>query len=291
MNYLILAGIMALFLFGQKVRTNWVSGIKSTLTKLMVPGADRRLFSGFVQATFSWVRNPASWVRVFNWTGVSAGINGLGGVGGGTLISRRHVLFANHVPYPARPFDIFFVNASSRTFTYKVTNVQQVGSTDIAIGTLDKDADTSLNVYRVLPDNWLQYIANKTIPLTATYIAAGVTTPLRAFVLPVLYTGQDRRVSTADVTNINMAGIAGVSIPAFEVARAFGDGVRGGDSGNPIFAMVGDELVLLGGWYTGSDGDDTVGRFPWLLDQKPAIEKIMGMKLQVADMSGLDRIA
>jgi hypothetical protein len=291
MNYLILLGILGLFIFGNKVRPNWVSGIKSTLIKLMIPGADRRLFSGFTQATFSWIRNPASWVRVFNWTGVSAGINGLGGVGGGTLISRRHVLFANHVPYPSRPFDIFFVNKDSRTFTYKVTNVQQVGGTDIAIGTLDRDVDASLIVYKVLPDNWLQYIANKTIPLTATYIAAGITTPIRAFVLPVLYTGQDRKVSTADVTNINMAGIAGVSIPAFEVARAFGDGVRGGDSGNPIFAMLGDELVLLGGWYTAADGDDTVGRFPWLLDQKLAIERIMGQKLQVASMSGLDRIA
>ena len=290
MNYLILLGILGLFVLGQKTRPNWVSGIKSTLIKLMVPGADRRLFSGFTQATFSWIRNPASWVRAFNWTGLSAGINGLGGVGGGTLISRRHVLFANHVPYPAKPFDIFFVNKDSRTFTYKVTNIQQVGSTDIAIGTLDRDADPSLIVYRVLPDNWLQYIANKTIPLTATYIAAGVTTPLRAFVLPVLYSGQTRKVSTADVTSI-VGGLAGVDIPAFEVARAFGDAIIGGDSGNPIFAMLGDELVLLGAWYTGPDRGFTVGTFPWLITQRGAIEAIIGQKLRVADMSGLDRIA
>ena len=286
MNYLILAGIMALFLFGQKVRTNWVSGIKSTLTKLMVPGADRRLFSGFVQATFSWVRNPASWVRVFDWTGVAAGINGLGGVGGGTLISRRHVLFANHVPYPGRPFDIFFANKDSRTFTYKVTNIQQVGITDIAIGTLDRDADASLNVYRVLPDNWAQYIANK----AESFNKMGVTGTSYAFVLPVLYTGQDKKVSTGDVVSISL-GIAAVNIPAFEVARAFGDGVRGGDSGNPIFAMLGDELVLLGAWYRGSTASGEVGGFPWLAAQKPAIEAIIGQKLQVADMSGLDRIA
>ena len=290
MNYLILLGILGLFVLGQKTRPNWVSGIKSTLIKLMVPGADRRLFSGFTQATFSWIRNPASWVRAFNWTGYAAGINGLGGVGGGTLITRRHVLLSAHVPYPARPFDIFFANASSRTFTYKVTNVQQVGSTDIAIGTLDKDADPSLTVYRVLPDNWSQYIANKTIQPTATYIAMGLTTPTQTFVLPVLYTGQDRKVSTADVISIAY-GIAGVNIPAFEPARAFGDGVRGGDSGNPIFAMLGDELVLLGAWYTGPNLGYTVGTFPWLLDQKPAIEKIMGQKLQVANMSGLNRIA
>jgi hypothetical protein len=296
MNYLILLGILGLFIFGNKVRTNWVSGIKSTLIKLMIPGADRRLFSGFTQATFSWIRNPASWVRVFNWTGVSAGINGLGGVGGGTLISRRHVLFSAHVPYPNTPtgpvipFEIFFVNANSRTFTYKVTNVQQVGSSDIAIGTLAQDADPSLNVYRVLPDNWAQYIANNTIQPNATYIAMGLTTPTQTFVLPVLYTGQDRKVSTADVISI-MYGLAGVNIPAFEPARAFGDPIIGGDSGNPIFAMVGDELVLLGAMYTGPDRGFTVGTFPWLLDQKPAIEKIIGQKLRIADMSGLTRIA
>jgi hypothetical protein len=286
MNYLILLGILGLFIFGNKVRTNWVSGIKSTLIKLMIPGADRRLFSGFTQSTFSWVRNPASWVRVFNWTGAAAGINGLGGVGGGTLISRRHVLLANHVPYPARPFDIFFANASSRTFTYKVTNVQQVGDTDIAIGTLDRDADPSLNVYRVLPDNWTQYIANK----AESFNKMGVTGTNYAFVLPVLYSGQERKVSTADVVSI-LSGLAGVNIPAFEVARAFGDPIIGGDSGNPIFAMLGDELVLLGAWYTGPDRGFTVGTFPWLITHRGAIEKIMGQKLRVADMSGLDRIA
>jgi hypothetical protein len=289
MNYLILLGILGLFILGNKVRTNWVSGIKSTLIKLMIPGADRRLFSGFTQSTFSWVRNPASWVRVFNWTGVAAGINGLGGVGGGTLISRRHVLLANHVPYPnkpAGPFDIFFANASSRTFTYKVTNIQQVGDTDIAIGTLDRDADPSLNVYRVLPDNWTQYIANK----AESFNKMGVTGTNYAFVLPVLYSGQERKVSTADVVSI-LSGLAGVNIPAFEVARAFGDPIIGGDSGNPIFAMLGDELVLLGAWYTGPDRGFSVGTFPWLITQRGAIEKIMGQKLRIADMSGLDRIA
>lgn len=285
MNIILLA-IMGLILFGQKVRTNWVSGIKSTLTKLMTVGADRRLFSGFTQATLSWIRNPASWVRVFNWTGYAAGINGLGGVGGGTLITRRHVLLAHHVPYPARPFDIFFVNADSRTFQYKVTAVQQVEGSDIAIGTLDRDADPSLNVYRVLPDNWTQYIAHK----AESFNVMGVSGTKLSFILPVLYSNQDRKVATGDVVGVNL-GVATVNVPSFEVARAFGESVRVGDSGNPIFAMVGDELVLLGCWWRNATAAGEIGAFPWIITYRGAIEKVIGQKLQVTDMSGLDRIA
>jgi hypothetical protein len=284
-NYLILLGIMSLFIFGQKVRTNWVSGIKSTLTKLMIPGADRRLFSTFTASPIGWIRNAASWVRVFNWTGYAAGINGLGGVGGGTLITRKHVLLAHHVPYPATPFDIFFVNADSRTFAYKVTKVQQVGDTDIAIGTLDRDADASLCVYKVLPDNWADYAKAK----TTSFNAMGVTGTEVSTALPVLYANQDRKVSTADLINVRL-GVADLGIPAFEVTRAFGDPIRVGDSGNPIFVPVGNELVLLGGFWKLGSGN-VIASFPWIITYRGAIENVIGQKLQVADMSGLDRIA
>jgi hypothetical protein len=161
-----------------------------------------------------------------------------------------------------------------------------VGDTDIAIGTLDRDADSSLTVYRTLPDNWLQYIANK----TESFNVMGVTGTRSTFVLPVLYCNKDKKVATGDVTSIN-AGTATVSVPAFEVARAFGEPVRVGDSGNPIFTMIGDELVLLGGWWRNASSAGEVGAFPWIVTYRGAIEKVIGQKLLVADMSGLDRIA
>lgn len=265
MNYLLLLGVMTLFLFNQKKRTGWVTAIKDALTKLMVPGADRRLFSSFTSSPIGWVRNKASWVRAYNWTGYAAGINGLGGVGGGTLITGRHVLLANHVPYPARPFDIFFVDANDRTLSYKVTKIEQVGDTDIAIGTLDRAVDPSLKIYRTLPGNWTEYAK---LPL------------------PVLYSGMDRKVSTGDVTEV-AGGAALVKKPAFEVAIAFSEPLKVGDSGNPIFVQVNDELVLLGCWWkTGYTSAGEVGYFPWIVTYRGAIEKVIGQKLLVADLTG-----
>lgn len=278
MNYLILLGILGLFALGKSAPVGWVQSIKDTLLKIMTPGADRRLFSAWTPSPIGWTRNPASWVRIFNWTGYSAGINGLGGVGGGTLITRKHVLLAHHVPYPARPFDIFFVNADSRTFQYKVVNVQQVGDTDIAIGTLDRDADAGLCVYRVLPDNWTQYARAK----TESFSAMGVTGTEVSTALPVLYANQDRKVSTADLINVRL-GVADLGIPAFEVARAFGDPIRVGDSGNPIFVPVGNELVLLGGFWKLGSGN-VIASFPWIITYRGAIETIIGQKLQVVDL-------
>ncbi len=45
---------------------------------MMVTSKDRSLFSAFIQSTFSWVRNSASWVISYQWTGTAAGVSGDG---------------------------------------------------------------------------------------------------------------------------------------------------------------------------------------------------------------------
>jgi hypothetical protein len=82
--------------------------------------------------------------------------------------------------------------------------------------------------------------------------------------------------------------MADLSIPAFEVARAFGDPIRVGDSGNPIFVPVGNELVLLGGFKQLGTGS-VIASFPWIITYRGAIENIVGQKLQVVDLGRFTR--
>lgn len=247
---------------------DWVAGIKATLLRLMARGKDLKINSPWSPAApTSFGYNPGCWAAPLDWTGLASAIDGTGTMGGGTLISSRHVLFADHVQYPKRPFDIFFTNKAGKGFVHKVIKIDNVTGTDIAIGTLDRDVDASLPVYRVLPEGWEQRVAG-------VVVGTGMGSPVITLRLPVLFTNQDRFALTGDVTKV-VAGLANVDPPTFEGAQSYYMNARGGDSGNPIFTLAGDEMVLLGAWYR-------VGGFPWLIDYRKQVEAIIGRPLLVA---------
>lgn len=269
---IVVIAIAALFLLSRGATAaapvDWVSGIKATLLRLMARGKDLKINSPWsAAAPTSFGYNPNCWAASLDWSGLASAIDGTGTLGGGTLISSRHVLFADHVQYPLRPFNIYFTNKAGKGFTHKVVKIDNVTGTDIAIGTLDRDVDASLPVYRVLPDGWEQRVAGATV---------GASLPMITLRLPVLFTNQDRFALTGDLTRV-LAGIANVEPPTFAAAQSYYMAQRGGDSGNPIFVLVGDELVLLGAWYQ-------IGRFPWMITYRKEIEAIIGRPLLVADL-------
>ena len=59
---------------------------------------------------YNWPRNNNCWAKSIDLSGYAACNVPLGGVGGGTLITKKHILLANHVPYAPSPFMIFFIN-------------------------------------------------------------------------------------------------------------------------------------------------------------------------------------
>ena len=289
-SVIIVAFLVFLVLKGKSSKaTSWVASIKARLLQMMAASKDMRRFSGFTSAPIAYIRNPSLWVRGFDFSGTAAGINGLGGVGGGTLITPRHVLLANHVPYRESgvpfPLEMFFVNNAGQTLVYKVIDIQQVGKSDIAIGTLDRNADPSLTIYPILPDNWLRYIVNQ----TETRSAMGSVFQQTTVMLPVLYLDYEKKIFTGDLTEIRMS-LATVMTPTFEAARAYAESLVIGDSGNPIFVMVGDKLALLGAWFRGTEGEK-IGAFPWLADYRSQVEEITGIRLRTIDLSGFQKVA
>lgn len=193
---------------------------------------DKNIMTPYVNP-YNWPRNTNCWIGNLDLTGYAACVVSLGGVGGGTLITKKHVLLANHVPYAPTPFLIFFVNNNNVSLTYNVVKTKRVGNTDILIGELDREVDTSLKVYDVLPANYLKYFDKNNS-------------------FPVLHSDQERKALVANygtVENVNQCSCITILPPSDLNSLQYYEQVIGGDSGNPVFTVINNTPVLIGGWY------------------------------------------
>ena len=190
-----------------------VSHIKETFTNLLnQPGKDKNIMTPYVNP-YNWPRNNNCWAKNINLTGYSACVLGLGGVGGGALITKKHVLLSNHVPYAALPFMIFFVDTNNASVTYNVIKTKRVGNTDILIGELDREVDSRFSV---------------------------------------LYSDQERKALVGDYNSVLSSSIDGnnaIINPPSNNGNQYFEAIIGGDSGNIVGTIINNEFVLIGGWY------------------------------------------
>ena len=182
---------------------------------------------------YNWPRNNNCWAKSIDLTGYAACIVPLGGVGGGTLITKKHVLLSNHVPYSNSPFMIFFVNNNNVSLVYNVMKTKRVANTDILIGELDREVDSSLKVYNVLPANYSKYFDKQTN-------------------FPLLYSDFERKALIGEhgIINTTYGSINTLINISKDPNRAqYFEPVIGGDSGNIVSTIINNEVVLIGGWY------------------------------------------
>jgi len=182
---------------------------------------------------YNWPRNNNCWAKSLDLSGYAAAVVPLGGVGGGTLITKKHVLLANHVPYSQSPFMIFFINNNNVSLVYNVMKTKRVANTDILIGELDKEVDSSLKIYNVLPANYLKYF-DKQINF------------------PLLYSDQERKALVGENGMINTTyGSTNtlINISKDPNRSQYFEALIGGDSGNIVSTIINNEVVLIGAWY------------------------------------------
>jgi len=208
------------------------SHISSNFDNLIKEKKDKNIMTPYGNP-YNWPRNNNCWAKSIDLTGYAGCVVPLGGVGGGTLITKKHILLSNHVPYSASPFMIFFVNNNNVSLVYNVVKTKRVGDTDILIGELDKEVDDSLKVCSVLPANYIKYFDKQSN-------------------FPLLYSDQERKALIGEHGLINTTyGSTNtlLNISTDSNRAQYFEAVIGGDSGNIVSTIINNELVLIGGWY------------------------------------------
>jgi hypothetical protein len=206
--------------------------ISSNFDILIKGKKEKNILTPYVNP-YNWPRNNNCWAKSLDLTGYAACIVPLGGVGGGTLITKKHVLLANHVPYSNSPFMIFFINNNNVSLIYNVMKTKRVANTDILIGELDREVDDSLKVYSVLPANYLQYFG-------------------KDINFPILYSDQERKALIGEngLINTTYGSINTLINISKDSNRAqYFEPLIGGDSGNLVSTIINNEVVVIGGWY------------------------------------------
>lgn len=186
--------------------------------------------------TAKWEQNPNVFLyagqRAINLDGQSPW-NSLGQYArSGTLISPRHIIFAKHFRF-APNTTIVFIDSNNGIIERKIEKVELAPDPiDIGVALLDKDVPESIPFYPIVPRLvWQQYLGN--VPVNTD--------------IPIIYLDQEDRVGVHNVKanafysgSVNMSHTKGVDKRA-----EFDEPVILGDSGNPAFAIVGGQPVLL----------------------------------------------
>ena len=249
------------------------SHISSNFDNLIKDKKEKNILTPYANP-YNWPRNNNCWAKSLDLTGYAAAVVPLGGVGGGTLITKKHVLLANHVPYSTSPFMIFFINNKDVSLVYNVIKTKRVANTDILIGELDREVDASLKIYNVLPANYLKYFdANK-------------------INFPILYSDQERKALIGENGLLNTTYGSNntlINISKDNNRAQYFEALIGGDSGNIVSTIINNEVVLIGAWYM------TLGTMAGLATNIPSyINEVnntisslsSGYKINEVDLSG-----
>jgi hypothetical protein len=197
----------------------------------------------------SYVRNTNCWAYDLDLTCISPWNSSTGWPGGttgaGTLITPRHIIFAAHFELPVGCNIRFITNNNTivqrRVIAKKRHPSYSILYPDLTIGVLDSDVPSSISFCKILPDNWSNYL------------------PTDIDGIPCLVLDQEEKALTADGWSSvnNGAGIIQLKRPSDTKRLQFYEELIVGDSGNPCFFIINNQLVILTVWTSGPSGAGT----------------------------------
>lgn len=193
--------------------------------------------------------NEKFWLKDVDFSCASPWSDESGSVRAGTLISKRHVIFAKHFPL-WKGVRILFVGKDGEVCPCRIVATKALEKCDIAIGLLDYEVTPNIHPAKVLPEDCAKWIGD----------GRG---------LPIVTFNQREQVFLSECRGITTNSISNVASTHAEW-NALGGKIVTGDSGNPAFLLIGNEPILLYCLQTGG-----VGHGPAIHRYRREIQKTM----------------
>lgn len=191
----------------------------------------------------------------------------------GTAISKRHIITAWHYAIPIGT-TIWFMGNDGTQCSRVVTGCRSVGG-DICVQLLDLDLPDNVVPAKILPKRYGNYIGS-------------------AKRLPVVTFDQEEKLIVSDSAALavpsSRSEASGALQPYDSVRASFYENMVSGDSGNPRFLVVGNEVVLLSVMHYGGTGS---GCFvtPYKEDIQRAMDLLCpGYELEEIDLNDYDQL-
>ena len=262
---IILAAVLPVFDFATNSIAQRISGADPAVCLSRFadyPPSKGRL--GFPRCLFQkpFPTNEKFWLKDVDFSCASPWSDESGTVRAGTLISKRHVIFAKHFPL-WKGVRIVFVDGAGEVCPCRVAATKALEKCDIMIGLLDYEVTPNIHPAKILPEDYEKYIGDgKGLPI--------VTFNQREQVL----LSECRGITSNSVSNIATTNASW---------KALGGKIVTGDSGNPAFLLIGNKPILLYCLTSGGVGHgSSVFRFRKEI-QKAMDELCPGYKLESFD--------
>ena len=177
--------------------------------------------------------NGRFWLKDVEFSCASPWNDSCGSLRAGTLISKRHIVFAKHFPLWKGVRILFTDNVVGVCPCY-VGASKTIPGTDIQVAVLDAEVTPNIRPAKILPDDYAKYIGD----------GKG---------LPIVTFTQHEKAFLSECRGITSNGVANAASTNVNW-KALGGKIVVGDSGNPAFLLIGNEPILLYCLFSGGAG-------------------------------------
>ena len=208
------------------------------------------------------------WLKDVDFSCASPWCDESGSVRAGTLITKRHIIFAKHFPL-WKGCRVLFVDKEGEVCPCRVKATKALAKGDIMIGSLDYEVTPNIHPAKVLPVDYEKYIGDgKGLPI--------VTFNQREEALLTECSGiETNYIGNAASTNVSK--------------KALSKRIRTGDSGNPAFLLVGNEPILVYCLFSGGVGHGSPIHYYRAEIQRAMDELCPGYALEPFDFSSFEK--